>query len=86
MFCNCNVIGPSRPKIGVSIQNPGLKFIGVDDDDIDGVVDEEGVAVDVINCRTLVFIVILLLLKRLNAGADDDVCKGAETSRTLCGV
>lgn len=88
MFCNCNVIGPSRPKIGVSTQNPGLKFIAVDDDGGGGgaVDDEEEVAVDVISCRTLVFIVILLLFKRFNAGADDDVCKGAETSRTLCGV
>ena len=44
LLCNCNVIGPSRPKIGVSTQNPGLKFIAVDDDGgagAGGAVDDE---------------------------------------------
>ena len=40
LLCNCNVIGASRPRIGVSTQNPGLKLIVVvvedEDDDDDG--------------------------------------------------
>ena len=35
LLCNCNVMGASRPRIGVSTQNPGLKLIVV-------VVDGEG--------------------------------------------
>lgn len=71
-------MGASRPKMGVSTQNPALKFV-VD-------VGEGTAVAGVMICRTLLFIVILLLFNRVNVGADDDVCKGAETSRTLCGV